>query len=247
MNALEIEGLRKCYPGFTLQDVSFTLRQGTIMGLIGKNGAGKTTILKSILNLIPTDGGRVEILGIPSPERELECKAKLGVVLGGVDFYRDKKLSAITDVTKRFYSNWDEVAYRRYMEEFSVDPDKRVKELSAGMKVKYLIALALSHHAELFLFDEPTSGLDPVSRDELLTIFRALTADGSRSILYSTHITSDLEKCADTITYIKEGRLLESGEKKDFIRSFDHLREPGEAALTLEDIMVRTERREFHV
>lgn len=247
MNALEIEGLRKCYPGFTLQDVSFTLRQGTIMGLIGKNGAGKTTILKSILNLIPTDGGRVEILGIPSPERELECKAKLGVVLGGVDFYRDKKLSAITDVTKRFYSNWDEVAYRRYMEEFSVDPDKRVKELSAGMKVKYLIALALSHHAELFLFDEPTSGLDPVSRDELLTIFRALTADGSRSILYSTHITSDLEKCADTITYIKEGRLLESGEKEDFIRSFDHLREPGEAALTLEDIMVRTERREFHV
>ncbi|MBO5034168.1 MAG: ABC transporter ATP-binding protein [Oscillospiraceae bacterium] len=247
MNALEIEGLRKCYPGFTLQDVSFTLRQGTIMGLIGKNGAGKTTILKSILNLIPTDGGRVEILGMPSPERELECKAKLGVVLGGVDFYRDKKLSAITDVTKRFYSNWDEVAYRRYMEEFSVDPDKRVKELSAGMKVKYLIALALSHHAELFLFDEPTSGLDPVSRDELLTLFRALTADGSRSILYSTHITSDLEKCADTITYIKEGRLLASGEKEDFIRSFDHLREPGEAALTLEDIMVRTERREFHV
>lgn len=247
MNALEIEGLRKCYPGFTLQDVSFTLRQGTIMGLIGKNGAGKTTILKSILNLIPTDGGRVEILGMPSPERELECKAKLGVVLGGVDFYRDKKLSAITDVTKRFYSNWDEVAYRRYMEEFSVDPDKRVKELSAGMKVKYLIALALSYHAELFLFDEPTSGLDPVSRDELLTLFRALTADGSRSILYSTHITSDLEKCADTITYIKEGRLLASGEKEDFIRSFDHLREPGEAALTLEDIMVRTERREFHV
>lgn len=247
MNALEIEGLRKCYPGFTLQDVSFTLRQGTIMGLIGKNGAGKTTILKSILNLIPTDGGRVEILGMPSPERELECKAKLGVVLGGVDFYRDKKLSAITDVTKRFYSNWDEVAYRRYMEEFSVDLDKRVKELSAGMKVKYLIALALSHHAELFLFDEPTSGLDPVSRDELLTIFRALTADGSRSILYSTHITSDLEKCADTITYIKEGRLLASGEKEDFIRSFDHLREPGETSLTLEDIMVRTERREFHV
>lgn len=247
MNALEIEGLRKSYPGFTLQDVSFTLRQGTIMGLIGKNGAGKTTILKSILNLIPTDGGKVEIFGMPSPERELECKARLGVVLGGVDFYRDKKLSAITDVTKRFYSNWDEGAYRRYMEEFSVDPEKRVKELSAGMKVKYLIALALSHHAELFLFDEPTSGLDPVSRDELLTLFRALTADGSRSILYSTHITSDLEKCADTITYIKEGRLLASGEKEEFIRSFEALREPGETSLTLEDIMVRTERREFHV
>lgn len=247
MKALQIEGLTKRYPGFTLQEVSFSLERGRIMGLIGKNGAGKTTILKSILNLVSPDGGRVELLGLPCPEHELECKQKLGVVLGGIDFYRDKKLSVITDVTKRFYPDWEEGAYRRYLEEFAIDPGKRVKELSAGMRVKYLIALALSHHAQLFLFDEPTSGLDPVSRDELLTLFRALTADGSRSILYSTHITSDLEKCADDITYIKEGRLLESKEKGAFLRSFEHLREPGEAALTLEDIMVRTERREFHV
>lgn len=248
MKALRIEGLTKRYPGFTLQEVSFSLEKGRIMGLIGKNGAGKTTILKSILNLVSPDGGRVELLGLPCPAHELECKRKLGVVLGGIDFYRDKKLSVITDVTKRFYPDWEEGAYRRYLEEFAIDPGKRVKELSAGMRVKYLIALALSHHAELFLFDEPTSGLDPVSRDELLTLFRALTADGSRSILYSTHITSDLEKCADDITYIKEGRLLESKEKGAFLRSFEHLKTPEDTApLTLEDIMVRTERREFHV
>lgn len=248
MKALRIEGLTKRYPGFTLQEVSFSLERGRIMGLIGKNGAGKTTILKSMLNLVSPDGGRVELLGLPCPEQELECKQRLGVVLGGIDFYRDKRLSAITDVTKRFYPDWEEGAYRRYLEEFAIDPGKRVKELSAGMKVKYLIALALSHHAQLFLFDEPTSGLDPVSRDELLTLFRALTADGSRSILYSTHITSDLEKCADDITYIKEGRLLESKEKGAFLRSFEHLKTPEDTApLTLEDIMVRTERREFHV
>ena len=248
MNALRVENLTKKYPRFTMDGVSLTLERGRIMGLIGKNGAGKTTALKAILHLISPDGGRIEILGLPCPERELECRQKLGVVLGGIDFYRDKKLSAITNVTRRFYREWDEAAYRRYLEEFALDPDKRVRELSAGMRVKYLVALALSHHAELFLFDEPTSGLDPVSRDELLAIFRALAADGRRSILYSTHITSDLEKCADDITYIKDGRLLSSAPKADFIAAFRCLRTPEDRGeLTLEEIMVRTERRAFHV
>lgn len=248
MNALHVENLTKKYPRFTLEGVSLTLERGRIMGLIGKNGAGKTTALKAILHLISPDGGRIEILGLPCPERELECRQKLGVVLGGIDFYRDKKLSAITNVTRRFYREWDEAAYRRYLEEFALDPDKRVRELSAGMRVKYLVALALSHHAELFLFDEPTSGLDPVSRDELLTLFRAIAADGKRSILFSTHITSDLERCADDITYIKDGRLLSSAPKADFAAAFRHLRTPEDRGeLTLEEIMVRTERRTFHV
>lgn len=248
MNALHVENLTKKYPRFTLEGVSLTLERGRIMGLIGKNGAGKTTALKAILHLISPDGGRIEILGLPCPERELECRQKLGVVLGGIDFYRDKKLSAITNVTRRFYREWDEAAYRRYLEEFALDPDKRVRELSAGMRVKYLVALALSHHAELFLFDEPTSGLDPVSRDELLELFRALAADGSRSILFSTHITSDLERCADSITYIKDGKVLACAEKEAFLRSFQHLRAPEDTApLTLEDIMIRTERRTLHV
>lgn len=248
MNALRVEDLTKKYPKFTLQNVSFTLEQGRIMGLIGKNGAGKSTALKSILNLVHPDGGRIEILGLPCPEREMECKQRMGVVLGGIDFYLDKRLAAVMDVTRRFYQNWDEAACRRYMDEFAIDPSKRVRELSAGMRVKALVALALSHRAELFIFDEPTSGLDPVSRDELLTLFRALVKDGTRSILFSTHITSDLEKCADDITYIKEGRILASGEKSAFMASFRHLRtEADTGPLTLEDIMVRTERREFHV
>ena len=248
MNALRVEGLTKRYPKFTLQNVSFTLEQGRIMGLIGKNGAGKSTALKSILNLVHPDGGRIEILGLPCPEREMECKQRMGVVLGGIDFYLDKRLAAVMDVTRRFYQNWDEAACRRYMDEFAIDPSKRVRELSAGMRVKALVALALSHRAELFIFDEPHSGLDPVSRDELLTLFRALVKDGTRSILFSTHITSDLEKCADDITYIKEGQILASGEKSAFMASFRHLRtEADTGPLTLEDIMVRTERREFHV
>ena len=248
MNALKVEGLAKSYPGFTLEGVSFTLARGRIMGLIGKNGAGKTTVLKAVLGLVPADGGEIELLGRPRAGHELEWKQKLGVVLGGIDFYRGKRLSVITEVIRRFYRGWDERACRRYLDEFALDPRKKVEELSAGMRVKYLVALALSHGAELFVFDEPTSGLDPVSRDELLTIFRALTADGTRSILYCTHITSDLEKCADDITYIKDGRLLSSGEKSVFLRSFQHLQTAEDAGpLTLEDIMVRTERREFHV
>jgi len=248
MNALRVENLTKRYPQFTLDSVSFTLRQGRIMGLIGKNGAGKTTTLKSILNLVSPDGGEIEILGRPFPEQETVCKQKLGVVLGGIDFYRNKRLSVITEVTRRFYENWDEDAYRGYLREFELDDGKKVEELSAGMRVKYLIALALSHHAELFLFDEPTSGLDPVSRDELLELFRALAEGGKRSILYSTHITSDLEKCADDITYIKEGKVFASCEKSQFLQSFQHLSTPEDTGpLTLEDIMVRTERRTFHV
>lgn len=248
MNALTVEGLTKTYPSFTLDSVSFSLERGRIMGLIGKNGAGKSTTLKSILNLVSPDRGKIELLGMPFPQRETDCKQKTGVVLGGIDFFRHKRLETITAVTRRFYRAWDQGAYERYLKEFDLDPQKQVRELSAGMRVKYLIALALSHGAELFLFDEPTSGLDPVSRDELLELFRALVEDGTRSILYSTHITSDLEKCADDVTYIKDGRVLASAEKGVFLQSFQHLRTPEDPApLTLEDIMVRTERRTFHV
>ena len=248
MNALTVEGLTKGYPSFTLDRVSFSLERGRIMGLIGKNGAGKSTTLKSILNLVSPDAGRIELLGMSFPERETDCKQKTGVVLGGIDFYQHKRLEAITAVTRRFYREWDQGAYEKYLREFELDPRKKVRELSAGMRVKYLIALALSHGAELFLFDEPTSGLDPVSRDELLELFRALAADGTRSILFSTHITSDLEKCADDIPYLKDGKVRASGEKGAFLRSFQHLRTRSDTApLTLEDIMVRTERREFHV
>lgn len=246
MSVLSVKGLVKHYTGFTLQDVTFSLPEGRIMGLIGKNGAGKTTTLKSILNLVRPDSGSITMFGRDFLQNEEACKQDIGVVLGEVDFYKQKKISDITAVTKRFYHHWDETAYQKYLRAFELVPQKRVKELSSGMKVKYMIALALSHNAKLLILDEPTSGLDPVSRDDLLQLFQSLVKDGRRSILFSTHITSDLEKCADDITYIKDGKLLKSAEKTEFLRSFPHLAQPGDSGgLTLEEIMIRTERRQY--
>ncbi len=244
MNMLEVCGLAKTYPAFSLQAVSFSVPRGAVMGLIGRNGAGKSTTLKALLGLVHPDGGAVRLFGRDFAENERCCKEKLGVVLGGIDFYQKKKVKTVTEVTCRFYAAWDEAKYRHYLQLFGIDEEKRVDQLSSGMKVKYLIALALSHNAELLILDEPTSGLDPVSRDELTALFSALVADGRRSILFSTHITSDLEKCATHITYIRNGRVEASGEKTAFMASFDHLRQAGEV-LTLEDIMVRTERRGY--
>lgn len=243
-SALEISGLCKTYPAFTLKDVSFTVPQGAVMGFIGRNGAGKSTTLKSLLGLVHPDGGEVRFFGRDFRENEQYSKENIGVVLGGIDFYPKKKVRTITDVTRRFYPRWDEEKYRHYLRLFAIDEEKRVDQLSSGMKVKYLIALALSHDARLLILDEPTSGLDPVSRDDLTELFAALVADGKRSILFSTHITSDLEKCATHITYIRDGEILCSAEKSAFIAAFDHLRQDGEV-LTLEDIMVRTERRGY--
>lgn len=248
MNILSVKGLNKRYPNFVLQDITFSLSPGRIMGLIGKNGAGKTTTLKSMLNLVQPDSGFIEMFGHDFRKNEERCKQEIGVVLGEIDFYKHKKLSDITEVTKRFYRNWDEDAYQRYLKAFSLLPQKRVKELSSGMRVKYMVALALSHNAKLLILDEPTSGLDPVSRDDLLGLFRQLVKSGERSILFSTHITSDLEKCADDITYIKDGKLLRSAEKSAFIQSFQHLKEPGEKGeLSLEEIMIHTERSSYDV
>ena len=238
-----VRGLCKHYPGFALEDVSFSLAPNHIMGLIGKNGAGKSTTLKSILNMVSPERGHVEMFQMDFYEHEKACKRRVGVVFGGIDFYPLKKLSAITAVTRKFYENWDQVQYQKYLQRFSLDERKKFKELSNGMKVKYLLALALSHHAELLILDEPTSGLDPVSREELLHIFRQIVTHENCSILFSTHITSDLDKCADDITYIQNGRVLESADKATFLRAFDHLKTPEDTGpLTLEEIMLRTER-----
>lgn len=248
MNLLEVSGLTKRYPTFTLQDVSFSVGEGRIMGLIGKNGAGKSTTLKSILNMVCPNAGKIQITGKNFLEHEAECKQNIGVVLGGIDFYQYKKLKDITAVTKRFYKFWDDTAYEKYMKMFDLDPQKKQKELSTGMKVKYLIALALSHNAKLLILDEPTSGLDPVSREDLLDLFTAIVSNEKRSILFSTHITSDLDKCADDITYIKDGKVLHSSDKESFITSFQNLKLPEDKGdLSLEEIMLRTERRHYDV
>ena len=240
---LRVQGITKHYPGFALEDVSFSLAPNRIMGLIGKNGAGKSTTLKAILNMVSPEKGRVTLFGSDFRQHEKACKQRIGVVFGGIDFYPLKKLSAITAVTRKFYTNWDETQYQTYLKRFALEEGKKFKELSNGMKVKYLLALALSHHAELLLLDEPTSGLDPVSREELLHIFRQIVQNEPCSILFSTHITSDLDRCADDITYIQNGRVLQSVDKETFLRCFDHLKTPDDTGpLTLEEIMLRTER-----
>ena len=203
--------LTKVYPGFRLEKISFELQAGKITGFIGRNGAGKSTTLKSLLHFVHPDAGEAEFFGMNYAENEQAIKSKIGYVAGAFDYYGKKKLSAITSVVRGFYPTWDEAAYRGYMARFSLDERKTPEKLSAGMKVKYALTLALSHGAELLILDEPTSGLDPVSREDLLEIFLEL-CDAGKTILFSTHITSDLEKCADRILYIRGGKLIADAE-----------------------------------
>lgn len=220
MKLLRIKKLCKKYKSFELKDISFSLEEGFIMGFIGRNGAGKSTTLKTMLNLAHRESGEVEMFGKDFFENELECKQQLGVVFGEADYYKRSKLSDLISVTKRIYRNWDDDLCKKYMARFELDENKRICELSSGMRVKFALTLALSHDARLLILDEPTSGLDPVSRDELAAVFRDIVSEGNRSIIFSTHITSDLEKCADFITYIKDGKLVASEAMDDFINSF---------------------------
>lgn len=216
---LEVAGLTKRYPGFALEDASFSLHAGEIMGFVGRNGAGKTTTLKALLNFVHPDAGEVRFFGMDAAAQELEIKKRIGFVSGGADYYAQKRLGTILQVVRRFYPGWDEALCAQYMAQFQLDANKQTRQLSAGMKVKFALVLALSHGAELLLLDEPTSGLDPVSREEILEIFLSL-ADAGVSILFSTHITSDLEKCADTITYIRSGRIEASSPLRDFTAAY---------------------------
>lgn len=210
MYSFKIENLSKTYPTFKLDNISFCLEPGYIMGFIGRNGAGKTTTLKSMLKFVHPDCGNVEINGFDINSNEFQVKNSIGFVSGLDGFYNSKKIKTVSDVTKKFFPNWNETLYRELLQKFNLDEEKLIKSLSAGMKVKYQIALAMSHDAKLLILDEPTSGLDPVSRDELIILFQDYVADGEHSILFSTHVTSDLDKCADYITYIKQGKIIES-------------------------------------
>lgn len=216
MSLLEIHNLSKSYPTFSLKDISFTMKKGEITGFIGRNGAGKTTTIKAIAGLIKKDAGTILFDGKKIESQEEETKEKMSLLFGGIDFYPTQKVKTLTEVTRRFYAKWDETLYRKWLGFFEIDENKRIKELSNGMKVKYGLALALSHEAELLLLDEPTSGLDPVSRDELLDILKAIAKKKETAILFSTHVISDLEKCADQIVYIKKGSLLASKSLSSF-------------------------------
>lgn len=217
---LNVTNLCKQYERFELKNVSFSLEPGYIMGFVGRNGAGKTTTLKSMLNLVHPDGGSVNMFGMDFIPNELAIKQKISFMFGGIHCYPKKKIKDISNVVKRFYDEWNDAAYEAYLTRFELDPEKRVDELSEGMKVKFNLALALSHNAKLLILDEPLNGLDPVSRDDLVELFQELIEDGERSILFSTHITSDLDKCADYITFIQDGEVIESSTKDDLFAAY---------------------------
>ena len=235
MNIVEVTDVCKAYPAFRLNRVTFSLEEGMITGFIGRNGAGKTTTIKSMLNLIHTDSGEISYFGMPLSGNEMEIKQRIGYSTGTVSWYPRKTIREIVDVTKSFYPTWDEEAYRKYMMIFSLDENKKPIELSEGMKVKFNLLLALSHRAEVLILDEPTSGLDPFSRDELLKLFETLKEHGV-TILFSTHITSDIEKCADRIIYISRGEIRAACSRAEFTETCGR---PGE---TLEETFLRMER-----
>lgn len=223
---LTVRNLCKHYPAFELHDVSFSIRASSIMGLIGRNGAGKTTTIKSILRLVRPDGGSVEFLGQPVDDDAAALRREAGYVSGDLCYYPRKRLSQLTAVTRSFYSAWDSARYEALLRRFSLDDSKRVCELSAGMKVKYQLACALSHGAKLLILDEPTSGLDPVSRDDLLDLLRSLCKQDGVSILFSTHITSDLDACADDVTYLQNGTVAQSVSLAGFTAPWKKLTGP---------------------
>lgn len=217
---LEIKNLNKTYPSFKLKDVSFSVKPGEIMGFIGRNGAGKTTTLKSIMNLIHYESGKITAFDKDMTEFELENKQRIGFALSELNYYPNRTIRQLLKVTKRFYRNFDENKFYEVCKVFNLNLDKKLEELSSGMKVKYSVAIALSHAAELLILDEPTSGLDPVSREEVLDIFREIVRNKDRAILFSTHITSDLDKCASSITYIHNGEILYTGTKSAFVDKY---------------------------
>ena len=219
MSVLEVKGLCKKYPSFQLKDVSFSLEEGKITGFIGRNGAGKSTTLKSLFNFVHPDAGQISFFEKDFNKNEFEVKQQVGFITGGVNYYPNKKIKVITSITKRFYDRWDDEAFKYYMNMFKLEENKTPSMLSEGMKVKYSLALALSHNAKLLILDEPTSGLDPVSRDDLLDVFLNL-CDKGITILFSTHITSDLDKCADNIIYIKNGQVLADSDIKSFVGNY---------------------------
>jgi ABC-2 type transport system ATP-binding protein len=212
---LEIRGLTKRYKGFTLNDVSLEVPKGYIMGLIGPNGAGKTTIIKLIMNLIRRDAGEIRVFGMDNLACEPEIKSRIGFVYETPHFYDDVSLKDIKSAFAPFYEKWDEALFTRLAGEFGLPLKKKFKKLSHGMKMKFSLALALSHDADLLLLDEPTSGLDPVFRQGLLDRLAEFLQAERKSVLFSTHITSDLEKIADYITFVRNGETVFSSTKDD--------------------------------
>ena len=216
-NALEVRALCKRYEGFVLDNINFELPEGYIMGLIGPNGSGKTTTIKGMLGMITPDSGSIGLFG---EDGRKGLDGKIGVVMDSPFFSDDWSMTDIEAAVAPFYDEWDKARFARLLEEYGIDRKKKVKELSRGMKVKLMLAVAFSHGARLLILDEPTSGLDPAARDELCGMLGEFVGEEDKSVLFSTHITSDLERIADYITFILDGKLIFTGPKEDLLERY---------------------------
>ncbi len=223
-NALEIKSLTKKYDGFTLDNLTLSLPAGCIMGFIGENGAGKSTTIKLILDLIKRDSGDIAVLGQDIRTADKQIKEAIGVVMDECFFPENLALKEINTILKSIYKTWDETVFYNYAKEFSLPDKKTVKDYSRGMKMKLSIAVALSHNPKILILDEATSGLDPIVRDELLNVFLEFIQDENHAIFISSHIISDLEKICDYITFIHKGKLIFSKSKDDLLDSYGMLK-----------------------
>lgn len=217
---LELKNITKEYKDFSLREVSFKLDKGYIMGFIGPNGAGKTTTIKLIMNLIKKQAGEIKVFDLDNIKSEKEVKQRIGFVYDENYYYEDLTLSEIRRIVAPFYKAWDDKVFKNFLIQFDLDEKKKIKTLSKGMKMKFALAVALSHGAELIIMDEPTSGLDPVFRSEILDILHYLIQDENKSIFFSTHITTDLEKIADYITFINHGKIVFSKNKDEILENY---------------------------
>lgn len=218
-NAIEISGLTKKYDGFTLDNVSFSVPKGSIMGFIGQNGAGKTTTIKAILNIISKDSGTIKMFGLDNVQNEVEIKENIAVVFDELPIHDALSIKNINIIMRDIFSKWDESVFFGYIQRFGLPVKKKIGQFSKGMKMKLQIAIALSHNARLLVMDEATTGLDPVVRNEILDIFLEYLQDENNSILMSSHITSDLEKIADSVTFIDKGKILLTGYKDEILEN----------------------------
>lgn len=222
-NILEVRNLTKQYADFTLDHVSFSIPKGTIMGLIGENGAGKSTTINAILDLIHKDDGTVTFWGQELSSAK-QLKEDIGVVFDGINFYETLTAAKVGKISQAAYKQWDDCLYREYLNRFQLPTDKEIKTFSKGMKMKLCIAVALSHRPKLLILDEATSGLDPVMRDDILDVFLEFVQDEEHSIMISSHITTDLEKVADTITFIHQGKVLFCKAKDELLYHYGIIR-----------------------
>jgi ABC-2 type transport system ATP-binding protein len=212
-NVLEVSGLNKSYRNFALSDVSFSLQEDCITGFIGINGAGKTTTINTILGLVMKNTGTIKFFGKDMDKHESELKNRIGIVLDAGCFYDELTMKEMKSIIAPAYSRWNERDYKTYMERFSLNPRQKISTLSKGMSMKFALTLALSHQADLLIMDEPTSGLDPLIRSQLMDILTDYMKQGGKSVFFSTHITSDLDKVADMIILINNGKILFEEEK----------------------------------